>query len=366
MTMTNQSQLKTITQMIHSLELQLKTLVISNANRGISKNVTINLLSSVIKKNLFNLKNIDDYSQYEIAVKYWSNYYVNKYYSIITKNVTSILAIMTSLTCVINAPKAIGKRLKTLKQKSSYSQIETILENKETLDYFRRGYPAIENYIQEVKNVIKQIALPELSEIPTYDEANDRVYVGRTLIAKAERAVRYKNQMQHLNDLRNSGVVNVWVTAHVNCSKRCEKWQGRTYTLDGQTRVIDGKTFIPIEEAINVFVKTKSGKVWRNGLFGFNCRHEAVPYTSNSKVPIKYSSKDIETQRNIEKEQRKCERKLYRLYKLKYIYANSNSSRLIQEAKELNIKFKFLENKYLLFCKKYNVPAYPERYKIKL
>ena len=188
-----------------------------------------------------------------------------------------------SATCINNAPPKVSKRLLTLKNNSSYSKISSVLNDKETFDYISHGYPPVKNYMKEVKNRIKEISFIDPSEVPTYDIANNRVYARRTLIAKAERAIRYEFHIKELDELRSRGVQNVWITSHANCSKRCERWQGKTYTLDGQTRVIDGKTFIPIETAINVYVKTKTGKIWRNGLFGFNCRHKAIPYTSNRK-----------------------------------------------------------------------------------
>ena len=85
----------------------------------------------------------------------------------------------------------------------------------------------------------------------------------------------------------------MWVTTHANCSKRCQPFQGKPYTLDGTYKTIRGYTLQPIEKAIDVYVTTKSGKVWRNGLFGFNCRHDIISFKNNELPPMQYTEKQM-------------------------------------------------------------------------
>ena len=94
----------------------------------------------------------------------------------------------------------------------------------------------------------------------------------------AEMTVRYEHQVKGVNDLKARGVRLVWTSAHANCSKRCEPYQGRLYSLDGTSGEIDGHRYEPLENATEVYYTTKSGKTYRNGIiYGFNCRQRLIP-----------------------------------------------------------------------------------------
>ena len=106
-----------------------------------------------------------------------------------------------------------------------------------------------------------------------------------SLRGRAEREVRYKGNQEQLKTLTNGGVKLVVVSAHADCSERCKNYQGRVYSLDGSSgRTDDGRHYEPIENATNVYFVSKSGKVWKNGLLGFNCRHRLIPYKPGLRV----------------------------------------------------------------------------------
>ena len=136
--------------------------------------------------------------------------------------------------------------------------------------------------------------------------ADDPARYNRTVSLRnlAEVEVRRQEINAQLAQLRSQGVRLVWVSSHVDCSKRCSLWQGRLYSLDGTFGTIDGISFVPIEVAINVI--DKYGYV--NGLFGFNCRHRLIPYTKGSRPPQDYTHEQMTRERAIDKRQRELER----------------------------------------------------------
>lgn len=111
-----------------------------------------------------------------------------------------------------------------------------------------------------------------------------------TLRNRAEIEARYQGHMDRMADFKSRGVKLVIVSAHADCSERCRPWQGKVYSLDGTTGVTDdGRTYQPIERATDIFVMTKNN-VWKNGLFGFNCRHTMTEYKPGLRLSIPSAS----------------------------------------------------------------------------
>lgn len=129
-----------------------------------------------------------------------------------------------------------------------------------------------------------------------------------TLRNRAEMEVRYDNHLQSIADLKASGARLVIASAHADCSERCAPWQGRVYSLDGTRGVTDdGRSYVPLETATDVYYTTKAGKTYKNGLLGFNCRHYLVPYKSGYRFP-KPNAAEERRQYAITEQQRRMER----------------------------------------------------------
>lgn len=114
----------------------------------------------------------------------------------------------------------------------------------------------------------------------------DDVSGRNSLRNRAEMEVRYHGHLEQIEELRAGGNKLVIASTHSDCSERCAPWQGRVYSLDGTSGVTDdGRKYVPLEQATDIYYTTKAGKTYKNGLLGFNCRHYLVPYQNGYRFP---------------------------------------------------------------------------------
>lgn len=180
-------------------------------------------------------------------------------------------------------------------------------------------------------------------------EAYERGYP--SIRASAERALRWEWQQDNMAKMLDSGERLVWIDTHVNCSERCEPWQGRLYSLDHTTGEIDGIKFVPIEEATDIYYVTKLGRVWKNGcLSGFNCRHKMIPYRKGNK-PDPIPKDKIAKERDLEAEQRQIERTLRRLKLMKKVETNAEARASLRK------QISSIMEQYRAFCNKHKLPC---------
>lgn len=132
----------------------------------------------------------------------------------------------------------------------------------------------------------------------------------------AEMDVRFQRHLDDLQSLRGRDVKLILVPSHANCSKRCQPYQGKIYSLDGTSGTTsDGKQYVPLEEATKNkrdLYTNKAGRSYYNGLFGFNCRHQMKEYKPGMRdIPI--PKEVIERRRKLEEGQREMERQIRKL-----------------------------------------------------
>ena len=191
------------------------------------------------------------------------------------------------------------------------------------------------------------------------DSHNRRV----SLRNRAEFEVRGQWQRDQIAQFKASGVKLVICSTHADCSERCRPYQGRVYSLDGTTGTTDdGRHYDPLEAATNNpddQYETASGKVYQNGLLGFNCRHFLVPYKSGYSFPEPNEDEE-KRQYAITEEQRKLER-LVRKWRTEAVTHQGQDSKEYEMAKA---KAEFYNNLYINFSKANNRPYYPSRTRI--
>lgn len=180
---------------------------------------------------------------------------------------------------------------------------------------------------------------------------------------RAEFEVRGQAQQDSIDGFRSRGVVLVICSTHADCSERCRPYQGRVYSLDGtRGRTDDGRDYVPLEEATNNprdSYATKAGKVWQNGLLGFNCRHFLVEYKSGYHFP----KPDVKAERKeymITETQRRLERNV-REWRTRAVEAKGVNPEEYKYARKKAIEW---NKRYIEYSKKNDRAYYPSRTKI--
>lgn len=177
---------------------------------------------------------------------------------------------------------------------------------------------------------------------------------------KAEIAVRWQEHEDTIQRFKAEGVRLVICSTHADCSARCRQWQGRVYSLDGTSGTTDdGRRFVPLETATDIYYTTKAGKRWKNGLLGFNCRHFLVPYKSGYKFP-KPNAAEERKEYAITLEQRELERNVRHWRTVAIENKNLDSEKYL-EARRKAIAW---NKEYIEFSKRNNRAYYPSRTKI--
>lgn len=219
------------------------------------------------------------------------------------------------------------------------------------------GVPT-QTYMQDyVDKKVKPI-VDELAKQQALD--TDDISGRNSLRNRAEMEVRYAKHLEEIADLKAKGVRLCIASVHVDCSKRCSPWQGKVYSLDGSYgRTDDGRSFQPLEIATDVYYTTKVGKVYKNGLLGFNCRHYLVPYKAGYRFP-KPNAEEEKKQREITERQRELERRV-REWEAKAIEAKSVDEKAYKKALR---QAKAWRAKYVAFSRENGRAYYPSRLKI--
>lgn len=189
----------------------------------------------------------------------------------------------------------------------------------------------------------------------------DDVSGRNTLRNRAEMEVRYQGHMDEIQRLRDGGARLVVASTHSDCSERCRPWQGRVYSLDGTSGTTDdGRKYVPLETATDVWYITKAGKRYKNGLLGFNCRHYLTEYKSGVRAP-RQSPQEEARQYAITQEQRRLERNV-REWKVRALtYKNAADKKSYAYARD---KAQAWDAAYRKFCERNNRPMYPSRTKV--
>ena len=210
------------------------------------------------------------------------------------------------------------------------------------------------------KDYINENVKPVLTDMAKQFPLDPEDISGRnSLRNKAEMEVRYQANQDMLNDLEKQGDLII-ISSHADCSERCRAFQNRVFSISGKSGITsDGREYRPLSEATDIFYTTKAGKTYKNGLFGFNCRHYAVPYKDGFRFPKpnpKVEAKEYE----ITQKQRYLERQV-RHWRTEAIYQKSVNLDDYQKAREKAIAY---NKKYIKFSKDNGRAYYPSRTKL--
>ena len=210
-------------------------------------------------------------------------------------------------------------------------------------------------------NYIKENVTPVLNDLSKmYALDPDDIEGRNSLRNKAEMEVRYQANQDNIDELKAQGHRLVIASEHADCSERCRKYQGCVYSLDGTSGITpDGRKYVPLENATDVYYTTKAGKTYKNGLLGFNCRHYLVPYKDGFHFPKpnpKVEAKEYE----ITQKQRYLERQV-RFWRTEAITKKNVDPERYEKARKKAIEY---NKKYIDYSKKNGRAYYPSRTKL--
>lgn len=223
---------------------------------------------------------------------------------------------------------------------------------------FQRGTPYVSDYYTRFKKAMADLVVGSITEPPkSVDQAYKEVMSARSLV---ELSIRQEFHTKQKEDFQSKGAKLVWISTHADCSERCEPFQGKLFSLDGSSGTTEGNKYQPIEKATDIFVRTKNGRLWKNGLFGFNCRHRMIEYQPKSQPPLDYNAKEIALERDISNKQRSMERMIFKTRLEALLMAGADPT----AAKDLNKKAGQLIKNYEKYSSNNNHAFYRERYQI--
>lgn len=272
-------------------------------------------------------------------------------------NPTTATAIYT-LVKAVSLSIAEGKTLPTEEIYNPKTKAEKTAFNVlygDTFDTDAKGIPLQEFQKDYMSKVHK--AMREMAEAKALDP-ND--VSGRNGLRNlAEMQVRYERHQEEIADFKNKGVKLVVCSVHGDCSDRCSEWQGRVYSLDGTYGTTeDGRKYVPLEVATDIFYTTKAGRTYKNGLLGFNCRHKLYPYKVGMVIP--FVSKEVqERERAITMRQRELERNVLN-WREETLMQKGNAI----EYRKAKQKAQFWYSEYVKYSKSNDRAFYPDRIKV--
>lgn len=309
-------------------------------------------LDLIIRKVIIEaLKRVKIKELREAAIKSLLVFYNKQYGQIRTLfdgNVAALLAVMV----MADKNKSLSER------KEAYNKTRNIgynipLPQKVVIS----GVPT-QAYMQDY---LKKKVRPILDNLIRQEAKDPDDISGRnSLRNRAEMEVRYAEHNTQIEDLKNSGNRLVIASTHSDCSERCAPFQGKVYSLDGTSgKTDDGRNFVPLERATEIWYTTKKGKRYKNGLLGFNCRHFLIPYKSGYRFP----EPDKEQEKReyaITLRQRELERNV-RKWQIKAIENKGLDESEYKKARQNAI---FANKEYIEFSKKHNRAYYPSRVQV--
>lgn len=242
--------------------------------------------------------------------------------------------------------------------KASKRQAETVLHKSDIyVETQAKGIP-LQTYAKEY---LEQRVEPTITELCKQNALDpDDIDSRNSMRNRAEMEVRYNGHLEQIAELKADGVKLVTCSVHADCSNRCYPWQGRVYSLDGTSGITDdGKSYVPLETATDIYYTTKAGRVYKNGLLGFNCRHSLMPYKAGMVIPH-VSKATQQKERAINTRQRELERTV-RAWETEAVMNKGLNPDKYKEARREALKAR---KEYIKFSQDNGRAYYPSRIKL--
>ena len=294
--------------------------------------------------------------KYIFGLKQTAEKMVRDYYDKVVDRYKLLLALLLIFGVKVKAdnPMELNKQIKV-----HQAEIKEVYKTNIDVVSMQKGFPNVENYQKELA-----MRMRKLAETQTVSSETGKKPI--SLWQKAELDLRHEHQIDMIQSLQDRGVRYAWTSTHPDCSKRCEKWQGKLFDIQADhselsghrmRNKVDGNTVYCFKEVINQI--DKYGYT-NNIIVGFNCRHKLVPYKPNSVPPQEYTKEQVKRNREINQTLRQMEREI-RLYKQQSILYNSIDKSL---ARKYKLKAEQLMAEYKKFANENGYAWYEWRVRV--
>ena len=356
--LTQSNYQKQFLPIIESAETEIKKLINFYALLLKPRKELVDRINGIVKAVSNRLPNsLFEKYKYVLGLKETADKMIRNYYDPVVKRYHTIVAVLLLAGISIKAKNP----LELNKQLSTKSVIREIESKKGEVDTWAmaKGYPNVLNYPEELKKKIGGLA-------KTQTVASETGKKPITVWQKAELDLRYEGQVDMIKDLVNRGVRYAWTSSHPDCSKRCEKWQGKLFDLQAEhselpgyrmRKKVEGHTVYCFKEVIS---RVDKYGYQNNIIIGFNCRHRLIEYKPGSVAPHEYTAEQVRRNREINETLRQMERQI-KYYKQKSILYNSIDRRI---AAQYKMKAKELTERYKEFANRNGYAWYPYRIEV--
>ena len=303
-------------------------------------------LNKKIPQNIYNRES------YFVGLRAKSLQMVNEYYTKARVVFAGILGLL--ITNQISIGKKMPK-IESPKQLIQYMRTEKIKYN---MWAEAKAAVRVQNYPKMLQNYINSLT----GEVITAIEPGKKPI---SLWQKAELDIRYENQMRMVQEHIDSGNDLCWISSHPDCSKRCEKWQGKLVSLTEHSTMsgfrvkkVDGHWVYSLPD---IMAQTDKYGYHNNIINGFNCRHHLIKYTKGSVAPKEYTTEDVARMRQVNTDLRALEREIRHYKQQEKLYNDIND---VKNSRIARHKAKVLTKIYVDTCQKYGFAV--QEYRIKI
>ena len=334
-------------------EIQIKKMIAKSFWELKPKHILVLAINKYIDEVIKRVpQNVINRQAYIDGLRVKANRMIDKYYTQARVVFAGVLALL-----IANQVK-IGQKapnIRTPKQLITYMK-----ETKIKYDMWSQAKAAVrvQNYPKQLSEYIEKLS----NETITTVEPGKK---GISLWQKAELDIRYEKQMKMIEELKANGEDLCWISSHPDCSKRCEKWQGKLVSLTLPSRLSDFRVMKVdghwVYSLTDIMAQKDKYGYNNNIICGFNCTHYLKPYTPGSSAPKQYDSVDIDRMRKVNTDLRAIERRI-RFYKEQEQIALTQNNRV--EGIKARNKARILTKIYEDTCNKYGFAQ--QLYRIKI
>ena len=331
---------------IQKITTDIKEIIVSDVNLGVPKEITTQKIAKLIGE----LDDVIKFPQLLRESKQALALSVQRWYYEYSYNLKTIrTATISNINYAITRYKGDGLAVKnkgiTINPQLILEEMQGTKSNAEFIKVYEKfrpyvddatkGLAVIQDYQKLVNGQVKVLAAdPPISNRVDIDGKPYKV----NLRNRSEMYVRYQANQEDLQRFIQQGIDLVWISSHADASPRCRTYQGKLYSISGESGSINGISYSPLSEAL------LGPKGDGNGcISGYNCRHRLIEYETVSKAPNDYTEAEMKKAYEVDQKQRQFENQIRLLKTEERLFRASGSTK---RANVLKLRWQLINNQY--------------------